>query len=248
MEKIPKAELAAQQAFHVNNLMKFCQLLQAKPLLLSSTMLALSVASQAGQAAYTPPIPKQFYIGVLGGYGSTTWNGLVPSNENINLATNLSTPIEVKEGGGVWGFFTGYELSPNFALEVSYLKYPSATVIFDEVSLFTFLNNGLTEYNTQTETANLMGKLMIYLPKTAVRVFSSAGLAALHRNDILLNEWRYDPTFGLGINYHFTEHLMGEVAGNYTAGFGEAQLNPTNTYFPFLYSISARLAFCFDVS
>jgi hypothetical protein len=211
--------------------------------LVSFFLFLFSVFGEAAPENIQPPQP--IYIGVLGGYGSTTWAGLVPRQENINIATNLSTPIKVEEGGGVWGVLAGYELIPNFALELSYIQYPSASVLFDEESLFAFDNDGLTNFETQTDTINLMGKFMFYLPRTAVRVFSSAGVAAIHRNDLLLNEWRYDPTFGVGFNYHFTERLMAELAGNYTAGFGEAQLNPTNTYFPFLYSVSLRLAYCF---
>ena len=59
------------------------------------------------------------YIGLIGGYGSTTWDGLVPSNRNQNIAMNMSTPIAVEEGGNVWGVLAGYEFSPHFAVEVN---------------------------------------------------------------------------------------------------------------------------------
>lgn len=202
--------------------------------------LFFSVFCYAGQAGEAHP----FYLGGLGGYGSTTWEGLVPTQENDNLAMNLSTPIQVTEGGAVWGGFVGYELTPQFALELSYIRYPDAFIDFDEISLFSFMNDGVTSFTTLTDTVNFMGKFMIYIPRTAVRAYSSVGAAGVHRNDMLLNDWRLSPTFGLGLNYHFTPHFMGEVEGNYTAGFGESQLNPTSTYFPFLYAISLRLAYC----
>ena len=186
-----------------------------------------------------------FYVGATGGYGSTTWAGLVPSEENQNLAISLSTPIKVNEGGGVWGFFGGYEWTPYFALEASYMRYPKATVTFDSVSLFSFSNDGLTHFATRTETVSAMGKVMLLVPNTELRVYSSLGVAGVHRDDMLASDWRPSPTFGVGFNYHLTEHLMGELGANYTAGYGESQLNPTEVYFPFLYAAFLRLAYCF---
>jgi Outer membrane protein beta-barrel domain len=186
-----------------------------------------------------------FYLGAGGGYGSTTWDGLVPIKNKQNLAINISTPIRVREGGALWGFFVGYEFIPSFALEASYMRYPNATVIFDPISLFTYMNDGRTQFVTHTESVSLMGKILLAIPNTRMRIYSSAGAASVHRNDLLANRWRLNPTFGLGLNCHFTEHLAGELAGNYIAGFGESQLNPTETYFPFLYSISLRLAYYF---
>ena len=192
--------------------------------------------------AEIPKFQHPFYIGASAGYGSTTWNGLVPTEQNQNVATNLSTPINASEGGGVFGGFAGYEISPYFALETNYLRYPDALVTFDEISIFNF-NNNATELNTHTETVNVMGKFMLIIPDTLIRVFSSVGGAGVHRNDILYNGWHISPTFGLGFNYNFTPRLMGEVVANYTAGYGEARLNPTDLYFPFLYSLNLRLAY-----
>ena len=185
------------------------------------------------------------YIGATGGYGSTTWAGLVPAEENQNLAISLSTPIEVKEGGGVWGFFAGYEWTPYFALEAAYMRYPDAHVTFDPISLFSFINEGLDGFTTRTETVSAMAKIMLLIPNTHMRLYSSLGVAGVHREDMLKDRWRSSPTFGAGFNYHFAEHFMAEIGGNYTAGYGESQLNPTDVYFPFLYSGFVRLAYCF---
>ena len=79
------------------------------------------------------------------------------------------------------------------------------------------------------------------------RIYSSIRTqsANLHREDMIVNEWRVSPTFGVGFIYPITNHIIGELAGNYTAGFGESQLNPVDTYYPFLYSVTARLAYRF---
>ncbi len=186
-----------------------------------------------------------FYAGGIIGYGSTTWRGLVPSTENQNEAVNISTPINVSEGGIVGGAFAGYEITRYFAIEANYTHYPDATVFFDEQSLFSFLHDDETQFVSQTEAISVMAKVMLIIPDTNIRFFSSLGGANVHRKDVLNDYWRFSPTFGAGLNYHFTPYMMGELGANYTAGFGESNINPTESYFPFLYSVTFRLALCF---
>lgn len=214
------------------------------PLFLLMQLCFISFSCTAGTTG-TDVTRHPFYVGALGGFGSTTWKGLVPTQENQNMALILSTPIEVNEGGTVWGVFTGYEFSPNFSIEANYTHYPEAKVFFDSMSLFSFNNNGQLVFNTQTETVSLMGKIMLLIPNTSIRIYSSAGIADIHRDDILINQWLVTPTFGAGLNYRIMDHLMVELGGNYTAGFGESQLEPTSSYIPFLYSVSLRLAYLF---
>lgn len=185
------------------------------------------------------------YVGLIAGYGSTTWQGLVATEKNQNVALMLSTPTEAEEGGATWGILAGYEFTPYFALEANYVKYPESTIYFNPVSLYSFTHEGALSFSTKTKSVSLMGKIMLLFPDSNWRVFSGAGAAALYRKDSIVNDWRLTPTFGLGVNYNFTEHLMGELVGNYTAGFGESLLSPVDTYFPFLYSITAHLAYRF---
>lgn len=188
---------------------------------------------------------RSLYVGGLGGFGSTTWFGLVPSQANQNMAISMSTPVNTREGGHVWGVLAGYEFTPFFAIEANYMNYPGADIFFESFSLFSFNNNGSIKFSTDTESLSLMGKVMLIIPQTKMRVYSSAGVANVHREDMIVDDWRVSPTFGVGLNYHITENLTGEIGGNYTAGYGESQLNPADTYFPFLYSVSLRLAYYF---
>lgn len=200
---------------------------------------------QKGIAA-TTTVMHPIYAGFEGGYGSTTWNGLVPPKDKQNQAVNVSMPIKAEEGGGVFGFFVGYEFIPYFALEASYRRYPSTKISFDKHdSMFSFENNGQDVFFTHTDAVSLMGKVMAPIYNFPIKIYSGAGVARIHRNDQLLNSYRYSPTFSLGLNYDYTPHIMGEIVGNYTAGFGEAQINPTEVYFPFLYSICLRLGYRF---
>jgi opacity protein-like surface antigen len=183
-----------------------------------------------------------WYLGIEGGYGSTTWQGLVPSAANQNMALSISTPIFVEEGGGVWGFFAGYEFSRYLAIEANYMFYPHANIQFDKDSLFAFEHNGETMLKTQTQTGSIMGKVMLVIPHTLFRLYSGAGVAMIKRKDPINENQQFSPTFGVGINYNFTPHIMGEIGSNYTAGYGESELNPAKDYVPFLYSIFLRLA------
>lgn len=204
------------------------------------------------ELAFSQQIPKKsdifkypFYVGIMGGYGSTTWQGLVPSLENQNVAMSISTPISVREGGGVWGVLGGYELTHFFAIETNYMRFPDATISFDEDSLFAFEQEGLTELHTQTQTASVLAKIMLVIPKTSIRLFSGAGVAGVWRTDEINQDYRISPTFAFGANVNFNERLMGEIGANYTAGYGESEINPAKDFVPFLYSVFVKLALRF---
>lgn len=186
-----------------------------------------------------------FYVGVTGGYGATTWQGLVPPAKKQNPAMAMSTPTNVSEDGAVWGLFAGYELLPYFALEAAYMRYPDAKVSFDPSSMFTFEHDGLTSFTTKTEKYSLIAKVMLIVPRTTVRVFSGLGLSETHRYDMLNDHWIGTPTFTAGLNYNVTPHVMTELGADYTAGKGQSELDPIDDYFPFLYSVFLRLAYRF---
>ena len=186
-----------------------------------------------------------FYAGVTGGYGWTTWQGLVPPESKQNLAMAIFTPESIDESGGLWGLFAGYEFLPYFALEAAYTRYPNAKITFDEESIFTFEHDERTSFITKTETLSLIAKIMMMVPRTDVRIYSGLGLAEMHRCDEINDHWIGTPTFNAGVNYNFTDHIMGEFGANYTAGKGISELSPVDDYFPFIYSIFLRVAYRF---
>lgn len=185
---------------------------------------------------------KPFYFGVTSGYGATTWSQIVPTH--TDAAMELSTPIHTQEGGIVWGLVAGYEILPVFALQLSYIRYPDATIYYSPLSLFTF-DYGVTQFTSHTETVALTGKYIIYIPHTALRSFSSAGVARLHRYDFIRNSYRLSPTFALGFIYPVTPHVQAEIAFNYTAGYGESEIDPVEHYMPFLYAGVITLSYHF---
>lgn len=198
----------------------------------------------ASSLAETNNMPKHpFYVGAIGGFGSTTWKGLVPIKENQNVALMLSTPTEVEEGGVVSGVLAGYEFSNFFAIEANYIQYAEAKIHFDSMSIYSFFHNGSESLSSKTQTVSVMGKIMAPIPHSRARIFSSVGVAGVYRKDIIVDDWRPGPSFGLGINYNFTERIMGEIAGNFTVGYGESQLSPVDSYYPFLYSVAFHLIY-----
>lgn len=192
--------------------------------------------------AVADTVQHPLYAGISGGYGWTTWQGLVPPPNRRNMAMTMSTPEFVNEGGGLWGLFLGYEFLPTFALEAAYSRYPNAKVVFDADSIFAFEHNQ-NQFITKTETVSLLAKIMMPIPKTAIRAYSGIGYAEVHRCDDLNDHWMGSPTFGVGVNYPITERIMGELGANYTAGKGQSELNPVEDYFPFLYSVFLRVAY-----
>lgn len=193
-------------------------------------------------AAFVSGVQHPFYFGLSAGYGSTTWDGLVPPSSKRNLAMAMSTPISVEEGGGVWGVVAGYQLLPFFAIETTYTHYPDARVIFDPDSLVTF-DTGISILVSKTESVALLGKISMLVPCLPITAYSSFGAAEVHRRDAIKNKWLLTPTFGIGFNYDINEHFIGEFGATYVAGRGQSELNPVEDYYPFLYAVFVRLAY-----
>jgi hypothetical protein len=212
-------------------------------------LLGITIWSCLGLAKAQPENPDIFkhslYVGAMGGFGSTTWQGLMPKVNVQNSALSLSTPIAVHEGGGVWGFTAGYEFTPCFAIEGNYMFFPDAKLEFDEDSLYAFDNNDETVLITKTQTGSLSAKVMLVLPRTNMRVFSSAGIATVIRDDVVNKVYRISPVFAFGVNLLVTDRVMVELGSNYTAGYGESEINPVEDFVPFLYSIFIKGAIRF---
>ncbi len=200
--------------------------------------------------AKTPPIAElyknKYYIGGVGGSSSTTWRGLVPAEENRNDAMSISTPILVREGGAVWGFFGGYEVTPYFAIEANYMNFPEAVITFDDDSLFAFEHDGMIKLISHSQTGSIIGKVMLVIPDSPFRLYSGAGIATVWRNDEINTAYRFSPTFAVGFTLNVNSHLMFEIGTNYTAGYGESEISPANDFIPFLYSFYGKVALRFN--
>lgn len=197
------------------------------------------LADEVADGRFKYPI----YVGLVGGYGSTTWGNLVP--DALDSSIVIATPVRVTEGGGVWGVYGGYEIIPYFALELSWMRYPSADIYFHPYSLFTYHNEGQSKLVSGTDRISLVGKVMLIIPGTTVRAYSSFGAAEVHRMDSYVDRWRLSPSFGAGLSYNLNKRWMAELGTEYVAGYGQSEQSPVRHYIPFLYSVFLRLAYRF---
>jgi opacity protein-like surface antigen len=212
-------------------------------------LILLSALCMSNASALSGSFKYPFYAGITAGYGNTTWQGLVPDPNKNAAAMVFATPIRADEGGVLWGAAAGYEFNPYFALEGSYSRYPNAKVTFNPdptISYFTF-SHQISNLNTHTETVAINAKIMMIIPHTTIRAYSCLGPAGIHRYDQIRERWRVTPAFGAGLNYNFTDHIMGEFGVNYTAGYGVSEMSPAEDYLPFLYSAFLRVAYRFGM-
>lgn len=206
---------------------------------------AISYADTGTIKLDSPQKKHPLYAGLTVGYGTTTWSGLVASDDD-EIAMAVSTPTGVNEGGTIGGAFVGYEIFSSFALELSYTHYANARIYFDEMSLITYDYGGITTFVTQTNNYSLVGKFMVPVPYTkGIRIFSSVGPSVTHRQDVVYNHWQLTPAFNFGFDIDVNEHLYAEIGANYTAGTAISEMNPAVDYIPFLYSGFGRLAWRF---
>lgn len=207
-------------------------------------LMAFYAMSCYGKDLLIPNYPL-FYVGINAGYGSTTWDGLVPSPKNKNEVICISAPTEAVEGGVLWGVLAGVEFNPYLALEATYQQYPHAKIIFEETSLFAYDHHEHKGLTSDTDSISLVAKVMTFIPNTCARIFSGVGLAVTHRDDIVYDRRKIKPTFVFGANFTADRHWMLEVGVTYTAGDGQAELDPVKDYVPFLYSAGVRLDYRF---
>lgn len=184
-------------------------------------------------------IPFQpFYLGTILGYGNTNWHQLV----NDNGMTDYSTPIRANDDGTAWGFVAGYYLSPTFAFEATYIKYPDARIKFSEYSTYW----PITHIFSRTHTYSLMGKFSTPIRLTKLRAFAGLGVAIIQRHDKLANTAHVGATFIGGFQRTFNQHLLTEIGFQYATGYGKSNIHPAHEFIPFLYAVYTKIAWRFS--
>lgn len=215
-----------------------------KTLLLSALTFAVS-STFAINAQLVDTVKKHpIYIGLDGGYGSTNWNGLVDA-KYAKDGSDVSVPTSAKDGGFVWGIFGGYEFYPYFALEANFKRYSNAYLKFDDSNIY--FDFTPTHMTTRTINFNIIAKVMLPIGNTGIRFYSDLGPAYTYRWDSLANTGHMAATFGAGFNYNFQSHWMAQLGFDYTTGSGKSDNTPVKEYFPFLYSLTAGIAYRFGV-
>ncbi len=184
------------------------------------------------------PYKYPIYLGLLFGYGNTNWSELVSQDD----LSDASTPTSAKGSGVALGLVGGYEINKYFAVETNVIRFPSSKVKFIRGSIYP-----ISSMNSKTYAISVAGKFMVPVGHTGVRAYAEAGPAYIHRADTLADIGRFTPMFGVGANYDFTQHIMGEFNFQYYAGYGKSVDNPAYYYIPFLYTLNFRLAYRFNL-
>ena len=209
-------------------------------ILMGITGLACSV-----QAA-SDVIKDHFYVGVLGGSGSGTWSELIMKGGPQEIST-VSTPIDVHEGGGVWGFLTGYQFTEHYAVQLQYMRFNTARVTLAPYSDYDIDNPNELTFETNTDAFSAITKFMLPLPKALpLSVYSDFGLALVRRSDSFAHtQQAWSPTFGLGLVYTLNHHWLFDGSFDYIAGYGKSEVDPVYDYIPFLYAGTLKVSYRF---
>lgn len=184
-----------------------------------------------------------FYSGVGLGYGNTDWSQLVGQD----WKARLSTPDSAKSNGLSWSLFTGYYLLDNLAIELRFVHYQASRV---DIGSFAhhIIYKGPKEFMSKTQSFSILGKFFVPIAlHNRLRLFADVGANYTMRNDVYANIGTYGGTFGLGMQWRYSERFMSTIEGQYSTGNGSSVFNPMETYIPFLYNFELRTAYMFDL-
>lgn len=195
-----------------------------------------------------------FYLGAVIGYGSTDWSMLVihcdpndaQCDQDMVALLSESAPVAAGDDGAAWGVTVGYEINPTWALESSFIRFPTTLVHINASSLFyttAFPNTVAANFSSETWGFILVGKFMTQIAHSGVRGFANAGLDITHRQDIFTEKSQISATFGVGVNYVFQSDVMLELFFQYIAGYGRSNEIPIVYYMPFLYTVGVKLLY-----
>ncbi len=203
-----------------------------------------ATAAQAGKIEMTDkPAKRSIYLGLIGGYGETTWSNIVGHDGQ----TLIVTPEAAKEGGADIGMQVGFEVNRGFALEFGYLHFSDASLYFDSDAQ-AVLNVG---HRMVTKTQAVFFDTKIYTPLSRDdrwRLYGKIGMEATNRRDVLMTyKWRVGAIFGMGFSYDQGEHWMYQLGFDYLSGYGDSEVEPLNKYVPFVYALNASVSYKFAV-
>lgn len=195
-----------------------------------------------GMNVLAADVSRNFYLGAMLGWGTTTWNYLVDRREFL---AQLVTPDRVHEGGMTCGLFAGYQFTSFIALELQYLRCPRAKIYFAPLSWYVVMD-GVSEVNSNTDAYSLAMKVMAPVFHTPIKVFALAGGAMEHRADKLAKrKINYGGTFGAGLRMPISNRIFAELIFQYYTGYGQTNIIPVYKYMPFIYTVDFSLAYRF---
>jgi opacity protein-like surface antigen len=194
-----------------------------------------------------------WYIGASLGYGDTDWAELVSNEAGVNSAV----PTAASDSGFAYSFLTGYNFSPNFAIQLTYDRFPSAVMKFESDSNA----YNLLSMRSSTYSLDLIAKLMVPISTTRFKVYTGIGPEIMHRKDYDLQplsqdnlnpfenifsgetEWNLGAVFVGGFEYDIGQRWFADLGFKFFTGNGKASSLPVQAYVPFVYTVMFTLAY-----
>lgn len=202
------------------------------------TLSSIALNSSANTFPYTD---EHFYIGPSIGYGDTNWNMLTTTD----FMLTVSLPSDAKDQGVAGGAIAGYQFNPYFAIQSSFLELPKTVISFLNDTAYTpIIGSDPTSINSYTHVFTLTAKFMlpIFINQIpGLRIYSNAGLAYVHRNDVLATKGRIGGAFGVGVLYNINNRIATQFSFDYDTGYGKSTLLPAQFYIPFVYDAQCAI-------
>lgn len=203
-------------------------------------LLILLLGASVASAKSTLLTDKPFYAGILAGYGSTSWGHMVSADSTTLIA--LATPVDASDHGMVWGALLGYQFSPNFAFETTYVHYDDTNVKFLDYSFYT----PILEINSKSSSVSIVGKFIAPMPWWSLYGYADAGAAVTIRRDALANRQSVGAAFGLGFLKPVSDNMVADFSFQFHTGYAISEMKPALDYIPFLLSGQLRLIYRVD--
>ena len=191
--------------------------------------------------AYTfPAIHQQWYLGTLAGFGTTNWSKITTTD--ITLQNSL--PSHAKDTGLTWGILIGDNINQHYGIEFRYQHYKNSAISFADYNEYApppYANNAFTMISKSYNIA-LLGKLQAQ-PKSYLNIYSLIGLSYTHRSDRLANIGGLGGFFGAGFTFSICKQWALGPEFDFVTGNEKVTLYPSETYLPFLTSLSVKLIY-----
>jgi opacity protein-like surface antigen len=184
-------------------------------------------------------VTNDYYVGILGGYGSTNWSKLATTDENLQLAL----PSGATDSGATWGVVAGDNINENFGAEFRYQKFADSKISF----------SGINEYSpdfepftmtSHTESYMLLGKLRVPLNKS-FEIYSLMGAGMTYRKDQLNSLHSIGAAIGAGAELSVTTHWHNSLEFYLVTGNATINIEPALYYQPFLTSFVDKVSYYF---
>lgn len=203
--------------------------------------LCLSLLLLSGLAEGSTLFHQGWYLGLLGGYGSTNWNKIGTSDTTLQT----SLPSGSNDTGLTLGAFIGYDIGRHFGVEFRYQHFSNSKISFGQYNEYAPPPYDAFTMTSQTQSIMLLGKLRAQLFRKW-ELYSIMGGAFTLRKDQLGDPNGFGGIFGGGTAIHFSKYWQSSLEFYFVTGDATIDLEPARNYLPFLTALSFKISYLFS--